>query len=75
MIRYINSPHVLRVLNKDGCLATWRGFLELSRHPWFAQDPDRFEAILHVFRTLKSIAEAEARIVIGMMRSYYLHNG
>lgn len=75
IIRYRNSPLLLSVLNKDECLATWRGFLELSLHPWFAEEPERFNDILHLFRALKSIGETEDWIVIGIVRSYYLHHG
>ena len=68
-------PLFLRILTEEECLLTWRAFLDLSTHPFFEHDSEGFEDILHVFRSLKILAKDEDWIVIGMMRSNYLHNG
>jgi hypothetical protein len=60
-------------LTAEECIGTWRAFLDLSRHPCFEDDPEKFDDILHIFRSLKTLARPEDWQVIAMMRSYYLH--
>jgi hypothetical protein len=74
-LHFSEMPLFMCVLNQQECLDTWRAVLELSRHPWFKDESERFDDILHVFRALKTLAKEEDWIVIGLMRSYYLHNG
>ena len=73
-LHHRDMPVYLRVLTAQEVLGTWRGFLELSRHPCFEEEPDRFDEVLHVFRSLRTLAKEEDWIVIGIMRSYYCHN-
>ena len=74
-LHFHEEPLFMCVLTERQCIDTWRAFLELSRHPWFEDESDKFDDILHIFRALRSLAKNEDWIVIGMMRSYYLHNG
>jgi hypothetical protein len=52
-LHFGEMPLFMRVLTEGECIGTWRAFLELSRHPWFEDEPERFDDILNVFRTLK----------------------
>jgi hypothetical protein len=74
-LHFSDMPLFMCVLKERECLETWRAFLELSQHPWFEDEPERFDDILNVFRSLKTLAKEKDWIVIGLMRSYYLHNG